>query len=142
MRHKFVETIPGDMESDVLYISMEYCMAIHTCACGCGFQVVTPLSPAAWQLKFDGEAVSLYPSIGNWNSDCKSHYWIRSGNVQWAPQWSPDEIENGRERDRAERLAHFRRQELPEITHPVSASVLSRIRAWTKRFLDGKDKVK
>ena len=37
------------------------------CCCGCGEEVVTPFSPAQWQMSFDGEAVSLHPSIGNWN---------------------------------------------------------------------------
>jgi len=34
--------------------------------------VVTPLSPTGWSLIFDGETVSLYPSIGNWNFPCRS----------------------------------------------------------------------
>lgn len=75
--HKFVELMPPKLEENVLYISIECVVAIHLCACGCGSKTVTPLSPTGWQLKFDGEKVSLNPSIGNWNFSCRSHYWIR-----------------------------------------------------------------
>jgi len=41
--HKFVEFIPEKIEEGVLYISIQYCTAIHNCVCGCGNEVVTPL---------------------------------------------------------------------------------------------------
>ncbi len=79
--HKFVELIPDHLDDKVLYISIEHCVAIHKCACGCGKEVVTPISPDGWQLVFDGETVSLSPSIGNWNLKCRSHYWIRKNYI-------------------------------------------------------------
>lgn len=82
--HEFVTTVPDDLEGGVLYVSMPYATAIHLCACGCGNQVVTPLSPSGWQLVFDGVSVTLHPSIGNWRLPCRSHYWIRRNNVRWA----------------------------------------------------------
>ncbi len=84
MRHKFVEFIPSEIEQDVLYISIEYDIAKHKCACGCGADIVTSLSPARWKLTYDGETVSLFPSIGNWNHPCKSHYFITNDKVIWA----------------------------------------------------------
>lgn len=75
--HKFVEFIPQQLDENVLYISIECVVAVHLCACGCRSKIVTPISPFNWQLKFDGEKVSLSPSIGNWNFPCHSHYWIR-----------------------------------------------------------------
>ncbi|MBK7970270.1 MAG: hypothetical protein IPK08_15745 [Bacteroidetes bacterium] len=66
IQHKFVEFIPDVIEGGVLYISIEYCTAIHKCACGCGNEVVTPLSPTDWEITFNGKTVSLDPSIGNW----------------------------------------------------------------------------
>ncbi|MDD4113918.1 MAG: DUF6527 family protein [Herbinix sp.] len=86
MRHKFVEYIPSQIEEDILYISIEYDVAKHKCPCGCGADIVTSLSPARWKLTYDGETVSLYPSIGNWSHGCKSHYWITNDNVVWAGQ--------------------------------------------------------
>lgn len=98
--HKFVEQIPERLEEGVLYISIEYATVMHLCACGCGHEVVTPLSPTDWEMTFDGETVSLAPSIGSWSLKCQSHYWIRRGGVRWARWMSPEEIERGRERDR------------------------------------------
>jgi hypothetical protein len=45
IQHKFVEFMPEVIEEGVLYISVEYCTSVHKCACGCGNEVVTPLSP-------------------------------------------------------------------------------------------------
>ena len=84
MKHKFVEFIPSEIEENVLYISFEYDVAKHKCACGCGADIVTTLSPARWKLTYDGETVSLNPSIGNWNHKCKSHYFITNDKVVWA----------------------------------------------------------
>lgn len=95
-QHKFVEFIPDHIEDGILYISVQYCTAIHKCVCGCGNEVVTPLSPTDWKLTFDGKTVSLYPSIGNWNFDCKSHYWIKKSKIEHANSWTQDEIELGR----------------------------------------------
>ena len=62
--------------------------------------MVTPFSPTDWQLTFDGVSISLYPSIGNWSLACRSHYRIKRGKVQWAGQWSDEEIAAGRAHDR------------------------------------------
>lgn len=97
--HKFVEFIPEIMEEGTLYVSMENEMVIHKCCCGCGNEVVTPLSPTDWQVTFDGRSITLYPSIGNWGFDCRSHYWIRGGKVKWSGQRSDEEIEAGRAAD-------------------------------------------
>lgn len=84
LRPAFIVTVPDDLEEGVLYVSMTYATAIHLCACGCREEVVTPISPNDWQLGYDGEDISLTPSIGNWRLPCRSHYWIRSGRVDWA----------------------------------------------------------
>lgn len=81
LEHRFVEHIPQQVEPGVLYVSFAYATAIHSCCCGCGTQVVTPLSPTDWQMVFDGETVSLHPSIGNWNFPCRSHYFIKRDRV-------------------------------------------------------------
>lgn len=87
---KFVEFIPDEIEDGVLYISIEYCTAIHNCICGCKNEVVTPISPADWDLIFDGKTISLRPSIGNWSFDCQSHYFITRNKIQLARRW--DEV--------------------------------------------------
>lgn len=97
MKVEFIEEIPRNLDEDTVYVSMTFALVAHSCFCGCGHQVVTPLSPRDWKLTFDGEAISLYPSIGNWNLECKSHYWIRNGEVIWLDRWSDDRIEAGRQ---------------------------------------------
>jgi hypothetical protein len=88
LRTEFVEHIPEKVENGVLFISMTHTVAIHRCACGCGEEVITPLHPkSGWVLTFDGQVVSLRPSIGNWNFPCKSHYFITGSTIQWCPRW-------------------------------------------------------
>lgn len=108
--HKFVEFIPEQIEEKVLYISIEYCTAIHKCFCGCGNEVVTPLSPTDWELIFDGKTVSLNPSIGNWSFDCKSHYFITRNRIRYARRWKDWEIEQGRNDDIDNKEKYFKKK--------------------------------
>lgn len=98
---RFVETIPDRLEDGDLYISERYGTAIHKCCCGCGEEVVTPLTSADWRLHRRGGTVSLSPSIGNWNYACRSHYWIRDNRVLWAGAISEREIAQVKARDKA-----------------------------------------
>src|SRR5580698_555864 len=107
IKHEFVEFIPADRERGVLYVSIPYATAVHNCFCGCGLKVVTPISPVGWQLTFDGESVSLAPSVGNWSYPCRSHYIIDRDKVVWAGDLSDEDIEAGRRRDRRAREQHF-----------------------------------
>ena len=36
LEHRFVQHIPRHLEPGVLYVSIEYATAAHTCCCGCG----------------------------------------------------------------------------------------------------------
>ena len=107
IEHEFVEFIPREMEENTLYVAMGFATASHRCFCGCGSEVVTPLSPVGWQLFFDGEAVSLTPSIGSWSLPCQSHYWIRRGEIDWASPMSPEEIDRVKRRDRWDAERHY-----------------------------------
>jgi len=107
LEHRFVQYIPDQLEPGVLYISMEYATAAHSCACGCGLQVITPFTPTDWKLTYDGETVSLWPSIGNWNFRCRSHYIIRQSLVILAEPWVNKEIESGRQRDRKRKKKYY-----------------------------------
>lgn len=104
---EFVEHLPDVLEDEVLYISMEHAVASHNCACGCGRETVTPLSPTDWQLQFNGSTISMDPSIGNWNFPCQSHYWIEAGGIRWASVMSAGAIEQGRARSRAAKQRHY-----------------------------------
>lgn len=107
LTHEFVEFVPVEIQEGRLYISILYATATHKCFCGCGKEVVTPLSPTDWKLIFDGQSVSLDPSIGNWSFDCRSHYWIKRNRVIWAETWSQERVESGRAYDRHRKMAHY-----------------------------------
>lgn len=96
---QFVELMPLEIKEGVLYISEEYGTAIHKCCCGCGMKVVTSLSSARWQLRRAGNLVTLYPSIGNWDFPCRSHYWIKRNRVVWSGSMTQQEIRRVKERD-------------------------------------------
>lgn len=110
---QFVEFIPSILQEGVLYVSLTYSTISHLCCCGCGKEVVTPLSPTDWTLVCDGETVSLEPSIGNWSFPCGSHYWVMRNKVQWAGQMSRERIEAGRAYDRAQKARYYVDAKLP-----------------------------
>ncbi len=99
LQHRFVDGFPDNPESGVLYIALDFATMSHLCCCGCGQEVITPLSPNDWKMIFDGQSISLHPSIGNWSLPCRSHYFIQNGKVQWASDWSDEQIRDGREKD-------------------------------------------
>jgi hypothetical protein len=88
LTYEFVEFIPDDLKEGTIYVSVGFATVAHKCCCGCGNDVVTPLSPTGWNLTFDGKSISLEPSIGNWSFDCRSHCWIRGNRVRWARRWT------------------------------------------------------
>jgi hypothetical protein len=104
---EFVDLIPAEREEGKLYISIKYRTAVHNCFCGCGMKVVTPIRPTGWQLTYDGDSVSLNPSVGNWSFKCRSHYVIRGNRALPAGPMTHDQIEAGRDRDQAVRAAYF-----------------------------------
>lgn len=132
LMHRFVRTIPKELEPGVLYVSMEYATAIHACCCGCGNQVVTPFSPTDWQMTFDGEAISLSPSIGNWNFPCRSHYLIKSGRVVVAESWNSRQVMAGRSQDHANKANYYQPKphDVSKDRADEERGVLSKLRSW------------
>lgn len=105
LAHRFMKSIPDELEPGMLYVSIAYDSTIHLCACGCGNQVVLPLHPTAWRLTYDGEAVTMTPSIGNWGFPCRSHYIIERGRIRWASERTDAQIADGRQRTLNDRVA-------------------------------------
>lgn len=100
---QFVEFIPRQLDEGIFYISERFKTASHLCPCGCRTKVVTPFSPVEWQLHRQGETVSLYPSIGNWNDACQSHYFIRRNRILWAGRMSRAKIALVQAQDKADK---------------------------------------
>ncbi|MDT8870734.1 DUF6527 family protein [Komagataeibacter rhaeticus] len=134
LEHRFVRNIPDQLEPGVLYVSMEYGMVSHSCACGCGEEVTTPLTPTDWHLVYDGDAVTLNPSVGNWNLACRSHYVIRRGQVIEAGPWSEEEVAAERARDRATKARYYGTADVPQtkVAEPAIVSVAAE--GWFTRL--------
>lgn len=137
LSHEFVEFIPEQLQEGVLYVSTTYATAAHLCFCGCGREVVTPLSPTDWRLTFNRKTVSLSPSIGNWSFPCRSHYWIKDNCVQWCGEMQQHAIDAGRVRDRLLKEAYFGDRRSPNGAHDVFAKDdrdgwFARLIAWLR----------
>ena len=121
LTHEFVEYIPNNLKDGTIYVSIAFATVAHKCCCGCGNEVITPLSPTDWKLIFDGKSISLEPSIGNWNFACRSHYWIIHNKVKWARRWSQKEIKIERANDRLAKERYFDSTRTPTINN-INAS--------------------
>ena len=133
LTHEFVDYIPDDLRGGTIYISIPFATAVHKCCCGCGNEVITPLSPTDWTLIFDGNSVSLDPSIGNWSFTCQSHYWIINDRVEWARRWTAREIAAGRANDRLAKAQHYATKRTQNAT--PSADDERRDRRWWRKLL-------
>lgn len=110
LKHSFVEFVPRELEEGVIYISIEFATAVHLCVCGCKNEVVTPFSSTDWKLIFEGDFISLSPSIGNWSFDCKSHYWIYRNKIMMCRRWSDKEVEQNRKSDKRRKLNYLKKR--------------------------------
>lgn len=120
----FVDSIPETLEDGILYVSEECRVALHNCACGCGEEVSTPLVRTEYHLTMEGGAASIWPSIGNHDFACASHYVIKRGKIVWAGKMSRMEIEAGRERDRRLKRPPMRTEVPSEAAAPASETTV------------------
>lgn len=107
-RVELVEDMPGLLETSILYVSEIHETAAHLCACGCRSKIRTPLGPTEWSFWMGPNGPSLSPSIGNWQRPCQSHYFINDGAIEWAPKWSPAQVEAGRALEHQRRDRYYR----------------------------------
>jgi len=126
-----VQYIPAELEPDILYVSWEFGIAVHLCACGCGSRIRTPLGPTEWSVKETRAGPTLRPSVGNWQEPCRSHYFITCGEIMWAEEWTPEQIAAGRRDEDQRRQAYYdaldrRRKKLSQ-----------RLWQWLKSLLGG-----
>ncbi|BAX81754.1 DUF6527 family protein [Labilibaculum antarcticum] len=102
-----VHYLPKELEEGFLYVSKEFGVAGHLCPCGCKNKIITPLDLAEWSFKEVNNKPTLYPSIGNWQLPCKSHYWIIDGKIVWSYQWSEEQIKEGGEAEEEKRKSYY-----------------------------------
>ena len=101
----WVDDMPPSLEPGNLYISVKHRLTEHLCACGCGTEVSLPLARSEWRIEYDGESVTVWPSIGNWRLPCRSHYIIERSHTRWCLAWTEKEIRTERVRDRKAKAA-------------------------------------
>jgi len=150
-KHQFVEYIPEQIEEGTIYISIIYKTIVHKCACGCGNEVITPLSPTDWQVIYNGDSISLSPSIGNWGLNCQSHYWITQNKITRAKSWSKQKVRKNHQNDKKNKQHHYQNildhSSLPQISKKSSSnhqyySIWSRMTKYVKRFYSTNQKPK
>jgi hypothetical protein len=78
----FIDSLSSisDAKELMLYISLKNKVIFHKCPCGCGKEIYMPLGEDEWELIYNGKT-TLYPSIGNYNLDCETHYYIVEDSV-------------------------------------------------------------
>ena len=153
-KQEMVDSIPEVLSAHTLYVTADQDVAAHLCACGCGREVITPLSPTDWSVSFGRGGATVLPSIGNWAFPCRSHYFIENGAIWWAGDMSDRAIARGRVRDKASKQQYYERlqRDFPangsvavEATPPpLNAEVLvpkisafARFWAWCRRLHSG-----
>ena len=84
----FTEELPykKDMEFGKIYISREHEVACFLCPCGCGevnhISFIKGLRNQ-WTFIEDKGKVTFRPSIGCFDSPCKSHFFITENHIDW-----------------------------------------------------------
>jgi len=87
-RYQAVERIPREMADFVVYHTEEFELAGLLCACGCGHRI-TLLVPDSHEVWTEDGFATISPSVGVLDAPCKSHFFIRRGNVQMLPAFTP-----------------------------------------------------
>ncbi|MBK0116116.1 MULTISPECIES: DUF6527 family protein [unclassified Delftia] len=132
LEHLVVHSLPEPLKSGILYVTSDQDLAAHLCACGCGKEVITPLSPTDWELTLRKDVASLWPSIGNWSFPCRSHYIVRGGRVVWASDMSEAAIQRGRQSSRTRKDLYYSEQQgnLENMDVPPSPPSVSKEFFW------------
>lgn len=99
--------MPNDLKPGILYVSEEFDIALHLCACDCRAKMKTLLWPTERSVTETRKGVTTRPSVGNWQQPCQSHYWIEYGKIIWAQKWTPEEITAGRRNEEPRRPIYY-----------------------------------
>lgn len=82
-----------------------------------------------YSLTMEGDDASIWPSVGNHDFGCASHYVIKKGRIVWAGQMSRAAIEKGRQQDR-----ELKRPNVP-VTSARRPSIVVRSLRWVRHWL-------
>ena len=87
LKFKIVDDIPEKVKKDSFYVigKDDPWLIIFLCPCGCGEELILNMmeeEQPRWTLKNEGKRFDLFPSV-NRVKGCKSHFWIKQGEVVW-----------------------------------------------------------
>ena len=140
LKPEFVESLPEKLEEGKIYVSIKFRTGGHKCCCGCGTEIITPIRPNRWTLTYDGETVSLNPSIGNRQLKCRSHYVITNNRVHWfEDRWSEESAaswaaEAGRRRREDGKSQESGRDQGPkDQKKKEQMTFFERVKSWFQR---------
>jgi hypothetical protein len=142
-KHELADSFPEKLQAGILYVAKDGDVAGHLCACGCGREVITPLSSTDWSIAVDRLGATLDPSIGNWAFPCRSHYIISDGEVVWAGEMSAKSIARGRQRDKSRKQTYYKDLNAPppvaqetvqmhKLSLTTRKTCVQRLSAWWK----------
>ena len=126
LKLQYVHFMPNDLDSGILYVSIEYGIAGHLCPCGCGNKIMTPLDPTEWSFYEEKGEPTLYPSIGNWQLPCRSHYWINKGRIEWSYNWTDKQVEAGRKAESEQKKQYYNKRN----KKPKSSQLMKKYFPW------------
>lgn len=124
-----VRFMPKELSPGVLYVSEEFGTAAHLCPCGCRSKVRTPLGPTEWTFADSPAGPTLFPSVGNWQLECRSHYVVEEGDIIWCAPWTPQQIAAGRVREDDRRRAYY------DALYRRRGGLLGRVKGWFSSLL-------
>lgn len=103
-------------------------------ACGCGAKIRTPLKRTEWMLTDTAFGPRLWPSVGNWQQACKSHYVIDGGEIIWCGTWTPEQMLAGRRAEEARQKEHYDAM-CDDAMCAKKPSLIAQIWRWLERLL-------
>jgi hypothetical protein len=68
------------------------------CACERGQEVWMKIRPDRHHLTWNGESVSITPSVGNGRLRCRAHYWMHRSQVVSVPEPTAEDDAGGQNR--------------------------------------------
>ena len=88
------------------------------------------MGPTEWKLKETKRGPTLYPSVGNWQQACQSHYVIYQGEVRWSDKWTTEQIAMGRRSEEQHRQTYY------EAFDRKNEGIMRRGWRWLKSLFD------
>lgn len=92
---EFLDDDPENPESGTLYLvggRQHAWKAVMVCPCGCKGLIelnLAPPGPPLWRVAGpEGAPVTVHPSVWR-TTGCRSHFWIRNGEVVWCDDSKP-----------------------------------------------------